>query len=268
LGKLAVQRNTNINAVAVAVNAIQHFERLIEYKHKDYITRPSPVGGDEIEIKDGKIIYYEGIYFGITRGLPRHEENKYYSVLPFRYLQTLCGCLFDPKWKTGFTEDREYEQYPDKFTAHIEVEDCGLVTVKAGTFENCLKLTVTSEKDGELEKNRRYYWWSYACCGKKTFYFAPNVGVVRHECDWGNGDLVSICELSEYTSTATAGEYMPVYIGCSWVYDETTIEDAYILRKVYRVTHGMNNKFFLTSDHDFTYCGTEIEYNAMRSNDK
>lgn len=173
-------------------------------------------------------------------------------------------------WKPGFAEDREYQlPYSDeKLTAHIVVENGELVTVTAGTFENCLKVTVTSEKDGESEKNRRYYWWSYDCCGKKTFYFAPNVGVVRHECDWGNGDLVSVCELSEYTSTATAGEYMPVYISCSWVYDETTIEDAYILRKTYRVTHGMNQKFFLASDHDFTYCGTEDEYNAMISGDK
>jgi len=83
--------------------------------------------------------------------------------------------------------------------------------------------------------------------------------IVKHDCIWGEV-LSSACELTEYKSMATSGEYMPIYIGNNWIYDEMTIEAEYNARVKYDIVSGENNDFLMIDEQDFVYLGTEEEY--------
>ena len=102
---------------------------------------------------------------------------------PFRFLQTCAGALWDERWVPGFTEERIID-YSDKAVMRISVAEGGTVVTPSGTYENCLHLIVEGEVDG-VAHEYTYYFYSHTHCGRKDFWFAPGVGVVRFVCDWG-----------------------------------------------------------------------------------
>jgi len=261
--KIAAQKNSSVKANRMAVAGLQYLERFKSYQEKGFRFLPSSINGSDIGKSDGKVLYVEaGSYsFGPYRWGSRHEENKIFGMKPFRYLQMLAGCIFSDKWVKGYRESRPLDG--EDVTVHIRVEDGGTVKVKAGAFENCLKVTLEAEHE---TKDPFYYWhnFSYVHCGKKTYYFAPNVGLVKHDCEWGSS-LRSVCELSEYTSVATNGEYLPIYPGCRWIYDEMTLEDGYRARRKYEIVHGAGNSYFMIDEQEFLYLGTEEEYERMKA---
>jgi RNA polymerase sigma factor (sigma-70 family) len=117
----------------------------------------------------------------------------------------------------------------------------------------------------ESESDPRYYLHTpkYSHCGTKVYYYAPNVGIVKYECIWGSA-LYACMELSEYRSYATEGEYMPVYIGNQWIYDEVTIECEFIERMEYNIVSGMEDEFFMVCAGEMLFKGTEEEFVAFK----
>ncbi len=72
----------------------------------------------------------------------------------------------------------EYTKWDRTVKTQITCEDGGTVTTKAGTFENCLKLCL--DIGGMTEG------WSYRG-GKKVYYFANGIGIVRTENEYRGG---------------------------------------------------------------------------------
>jgi RNA polymerase sigma-70 factor (ECF subfamily) len=260
--KIAAQKNSGVKANSMAIAGLDYLERFKNYQEKKYRFLPSGINGSDLVKSNGKIIYSEGgsYSFGPYRWGSRHEENKIFGMKPFRFLQILTGCIFSDKWVIGYKENKNLDE--NTIAVNISIDDGGIINVKAGRFENCLKLTIEAELEND---DKSYYWqnYSFVHCGKKIFYFAPNVGLVKHICEWG-GSLSSICELSEYSSVATNGEYMPIYVGCRWIYDEMTLENGYRARRKFDITYGTRENFFMIDEQEFLYLGTEEEYEDMK----
>lgn len=79
-------------------------------------------------------------------------------------------------------------------TTSIKCEDGGTVTTEAGTFENCIKVTIDISGSGYLR-------------GKKEYFFAKGIGIVRciHHTD------PAVYELTSYEGVGEG--YMPLEDG-------------------------------------------------------
>jgi len=256
--KFALRKNSSAKASIFALNALEHLEKFREYKAKNYRTLPSRTNGSIINKTEEKIDYKEWSGYDVAphRMGSRHEENKIFGMKPFRYLQELAGTLYSDKWIAGYAEQIKHTDGD----ISLKVEDGGTVTVKAGTFENCIKVTFDLAPPNGVDYFKDF---KYTHCGTKTYYYAPNVGIVKHDCIWGES-LFSVCELTDYKSIATDGEYMPVYIGNRWIYDEKTIEAGYKAQIKYDIVSGIENEFFVIFEQMFLYLGTEEEYEEFK----
>ena len=259
--KFALRKNSSVRASLFAVEALDYMEKYREYKKKNYRFLPSSTNASLLIKSGDTILYKESGVYGVAphKMGSRHQENKIFGVKPFRYLHVLAGTLYSKKWVAGYTEQKKH----DDGVISIKVEDGGTVTVKAGIFENCLKVTFSLEKEDNNEKNYYFQNFNHTHCGTKIYYYAPNVGIVKHDCIWGES-LASVCELTEYQSVATDGEYMPIYIGSRWIYDEMTLESGYKARRKYDIISGMENEFFMIDEQEFMYLGTEDEYEEFK----
>jgi len=238
------------------------------YREKLWHLLPGSISGSSVvkDRKNNKITYIQSDFKWMgpyTTWGPCFDETKCMGIKPFQYLQQLAGTLFDERWVAGYSERKKFgEGYTD---LSVKVEDSGTIKTKAGTFENCLKVTFDLDYISEKAAYKHYYlsYNRYHHCGTKIYYFAPNVGVVRYDSIWGESQT-AVCELSEYNSVATTGEYMPVYIGSKWIYDETTLEPDYIARRKYDIVSGMEDKFFMIDEQEMLYKGTDEEYEEFK----
>ena len=80
----------------------------------------------------------------------------------------------------------------------INCADGGSIATKAGTFDRCLVLTldISGLKDGLSYRG-----------GRKKYYFAEGVGIVRTENEYCDGLKTAVYELTAYQGTGEG--YMP-----------------------------------------------------------
>ena len=260
-----IMENQNEECTAYALGALDYLEEKIPYDAQGWRFCPSSVNGSYVNVKDGKITYTESSLPSLDTGVwgTRGEENGIFGVKPFRFLQTCASALWDERWVPGFTEERIID-YSDKAVMHISVEEGGTVVIPSRTYENCLHLIVEGEVDG-VAHDYTYYFYSHTHCGRKDFWFAPGVGVVRFVCDWG-GFVKTDCVLSSYKTVARDGEYMPVYPGNRWQYDELGLTgEGYIARRDYKVASGMHGRYMLVDNQMFTFKGDTEAYDAFKA---
>lgn len=264
----AMQLATRERDAILAEAAWQHLEKRAGYVRAGYRLLPSSVHLDEIFYKDGKPVHGEVFYLSPYYILGRRAiDNKIFGMKTFRWLMELCGTLFDPRWAEAAANEKEFtETRTDRRGEEIRItaHRGGTVATRAGVFRNCLVLTILKgNQDGKWE----YYWqpkYQNVGRGKKTYYFAPDVGIVKLECSWGE-TLSSVCELSEYRSVSTSGEYMPLYYGMEWHYDEVTLREKYQARVNIRIAGGTPEHLYAVYEQDFCYLASEEEYEAARN---
>ena len=263
--KLAVQKNTSVRASLYAANVIEFMERCYDYYKKGWVFLPSTTRGSLIirNKAEDKIIYKESEVYHLGPYViwgPWYGARRCINLHPFRFLNTLAGTLYSSKWVAGYSEKIKNEDGE----ISLKVEDGGTVTTKAGTFENCIKVTFDLEWEGGAN-DEKYYLHNlrYSHCGTKIYWYAPNVGLVRHDCIWGKALSGSI-ELTEYKSCATNGEYMPIYVGNKWIYDEMTIGEQFRARRKYNIVSGMEDEFFMHDEQEMVFFGTDSEYEEFQ----
>lgn len=138
--------------------------------------------------------------------------NDIYSIL----FETT-GAVWSDDWKPGYSEEKSLKCYGDNIKSNIVCEEAGEVTCPAGSYKDCIKLTVDCSgfDDG----------WAYRG-GKKVYYFAPGVGLVRIEIF---GDFDTSPAVYELTVCKGGGEgYMPFEDGMVRRYDAIDLTDGYI----------------------------------------
>ena len=263
--KLAVQKNSSVRASLYAAAGVEYLERFKEYYEKSWHMLPCCLDSrilirdrqeGKIKCRDNTNRYYIapsqdwGSWF---------DDRKCLARNPFRYLQELFGMIYSDKWVAGYTEQIKHEDGE----IYLKAEDGGTITTKTGTFGNCIKVTVELEKADETDENYYVGTPRYSHCGTKIYYYAPNVGIVKYECIWGKA-LYASMELTEYRSYATNGEYMPVYIGNKWIYDEVTLPPEFMEKTKFEIVSGMEDEFFMVCEGDVLFMGTDEEYEEFR----
>ncbi|MBO5212349.1 MAG: RNA polymerase sigma factor [Clostridia bacterium] len=259
----AISANTSLNASLAALHGIKYLRRLQNRLDKKYRLCPAAYNTSYLTKSDNKITYDEKIYtFGPYRWGSRFEENRIFGVKPLRYLDRITNCIWNDKWVDGYSEtlkNQDGEEYS------ISVEKCEAIKTNAGTFEDCIKVTLVMEEPGQ---NGNYYFndYMYVHCGKKVYYFAKGVGIVKFDFTWGDA-LSSSSELSSYTNLVGSDSYMPLDLGCEWEYDEMNLtNEGYIAKRTIQILSGINGRFFANDMQEFIYLGTDEEYESFKRN--
>ncbi len=262
--KNIVLLNRNRESVDMALSLIDVMEERVAYAEKQWRYCPSSANISKISMKNGMINYHEATEVSSDIGVwgTRHEENRIFGVKPFRYLQQLCGTLWNEKWVDGYTEKKAHPWKDAEI--EIKVSDGGRVETPCGVFENTVHLTVNAEtKEGNVN-DYSHYFYKNTDCGVKEFWFAEGVGVVRFKCTWGK-HLESDCYLTSYRTVANENEMMPIHIGNTWRYEEKYLTDEnYIARRDYKVISGNNDRYLLADSQVFTWRGSVDEYEAWK----
>lgn len=138
-------------------------------------------------------------------------------------LEDAAQCIWNDAWEIGYTGDTEFHKYGEcGVRTRICCDEGGTVITKAGTFADCMKITldITGMKDG----------WAYRG-GKKTYWFAPGIGVVRTENEYCDGARTAVYELTAYEGTGKG--YMPMADGMMRRYDALNLTDGFVGAAVY-----------------------------------
>ncbi len=132
-------------------------------------------------------------------------------------LQDAANCIWSDEWCIGASPIVEYTQWSRDIRTQISCEDGGRVTTKAGTFENCFKLCLDIEgmTDGLSYRG-----------GKKVYYFAPGIGIVRTENEYCGGSRTAVYELTSYEGIGEG--YMPIADGLVRRYDALDLTDGFV----------------------------------------
>ena len=151
-----------------------------------------------------------------TGGMGTAETPVLYNDI-LDILQDATNCLWSDEWRVGASPIVEYTKWDRTVKTQITCEDGGTVTTKAGMFENCFKLCLDIiGMDGG---------WSYRG-GKKVYYFAEGVGIVRTENEYCGGAKTAVYELTSYEGTGEG--FMPIADGFSRRYDAIGLTDGFV----------------------------------------
>ncbi len=262
-----IRSNHTSENVAYAMGMRTHLREIIPYKKAGWRFCPGSINGSCISKVDGRLLYSESDYASIDTGAwgTRGEENRIFGVKPFRFLSMIFSTLWDDRWIPGYAVEKPYSDYLcEPFIRKVRVEAVPEITVAAGTFRDCRRLIVDLDSTAGVKNDYTYYFYGHTQCGHKEWVFAPGVGVVQFLCDWG-GVEHSVCELRAYDTVAEPGEYMPVYIGNHWIYDERLLTaENYIASREYHVMTSMHDRYFLMDNQLFTFKGDLAAYDAFK----
>jgi RNA polymerase sigma-70 factor (ECF subfamily) len=126
-------------------------------------------------------------------------------------------CLWSDEWRIGASPVVEYVGWDNTIRTQIHCEDGGTITTKAGTFENCFKLCLDINGMGEGVDYRG---------GKKVYYFADGIGIVRTENEYSGGARTAVYELTAYEGVGEG--FMPVADGLMRRYDAQNLTDGFV----------------------------------------
>jgi len=263
--KKAVRLNVHEESVRIALYGIEALSRFLEYQKKGYRFCPSSVNAlTFIRDADGvRLSFSPDVYFGLSRyGERGRYEDRIFGIKTFRYLNQFMGRIWDRKWVPGYREEKTtYDGLPLVFT----VEEGGTVTVPAGTFEHCRKITILVKKPED--KSDHWYFednYSHVDAGRKEYWFAPGVGLVKSVSTWGE-ECEAGCVLVSYSvPAAQEDDFYPVEIGNAWEYEEPHLAaEGYRAKRIDRIASGMNGRYLVTDSQEFVCFRTEEEYREL-----
>lgn len=162
------------------------------------------------------------------------EEPLFYNNV-YKILQFNLNCIMSDEWKAGktFTEESIFwGELPIKAQASIEA--AGEITTAAGTFGNCIKLSIDTSG---FDEGITYIG------GKKEYYFAEGVGIVRTVNHYCNDTAEAVYELTSYEGTGKG--YMPIEDGMMRHYDALDMSDGYTASAEYTYAANGDGDIFI-----------------------
>ena len=108
-------------------------------------------------------------------------------------------------------------------TTTLSVKDAGTVTTSAGTFENCILL--------DFHVKGRTGGWKYRG-GKKEYYLAPGIGIVKAVNYYKERTRTSIYELTAYEGVGEG--YFPLDAGSYRKYENLHLDKGFVAYSEYR----------------------------------
>ncbi len=151
-----------------------------------------------------------------TGSMGAAEDPILYNDI-YGILRDAANCLWSDEWRIGASPIVEYDRYGSAIKTQITCEDGGTVTTKAGTFENCFKLCLDISGMGDGLTYRG---------GKKAYYFADGIGIVRTENEFCGGAKTAVYELTSYEGVGEG--FMPIADGLVRRYDALDLTDGFV----------------------------------------
>ena len=123
-----------------------------------------------------------------------------------------------------------------KFTITFE-GNSEAVTVPAGKFRGCLKITMgTSEEPEDSNKN---------LCGKRELIYAPGIGLVKSSFV-RRDSAVAIAQLTSYQISGDSKSYFPLEIGNKWIYEWSDEDGKFSPTDMYEVTRMDGQNYYVS----------------------
>lgn len=160
--------------------------------------------------------------------------NHIYGIL-----QDAGKYLWSDEWKVGADSMIEYElndETPVK--VKISCTDGGVVTTKAGTFENCMKISFDISGMGDGYKYR-------GGGGYKEYYFAEGIGIVKAENELTNLKK-AVYELTYYEGKSEG--YLPISDGLVRKYEAVGLTDGFYASSEYTYVADENGDIVIFAD--------------------
>ena len=181
----------------------------------------------DITVEDNKILCseYDGTYSFEWKKI-NHGDERCYSLLGsdiLEFLDGAAGCLWSDDWKPGFDMNIKCDSWLEPAT-QVTVTEAGTIETPAGKFEGCLKAALDIVP-ARAESNYDH------CFGKKDYYFAPKVGIVKLVNHFKDGKLPVVYELTAYEGTGDG--YMPVEPGLFRCYESLGLTSGYVSKSEY-----------------------------------
>ncbi|MGN1095800.1 MAG: RNA polymerase sigma factor [Eubacteriales bacterium] len=132
------------------------------------------------------------------------------------------GYIYNSEWQPGYSEKIKHNEYRYNIETELSCIDAGKITVVAGDFDGCMcvMLDVKGFSGGLGYRN-----------GKKEYYFAPGIGIIRAVSYYKNGTLKAVYELSSYKGEGEG--YMPLSCGMFRRYEATGLTEGHIASSEY-----------------------------------
>lgn len=171
------------------------------------------------------------------------DESEYRYPLLFNHiygiLHDATGCIWCDKWKDGYKAEFT-TTYDDTVihTTRLSCENAGTVETKAGSFENCLKIALDIDKYGEFIEYRS---------GKKEYYFATGIGIVKIVHHYMEDMLTCVYELSFYEGRGEG--YMPVADGLVRKYEAVGLTDGFVAGAEYTYAADKDGQIYIFEDN-------------------
>lgn len=197
----------------------------------------------------GKEINISGNTFKYTfewKDMNKHDDEGYKLLYNFIYdiLDDAVGCVWSDDWKPGYHTEKDKFNY-DNTVLHTTF-DCledETVETKVGVFENCrhIMFDLKGLKGGAAYRG-----------GKKEYWFAQGVGIVKIRAFYKNDTLSTVWDLTEYRGTGKG--YFPVVDGLFRRYEPIDLKGGW---------HASTEYTFDTDEN-----GTLIFRNALGTQDR
>jgi len=176
----------------------------------------------DVTIADGKttISEYDGTYAFEWKGINESIEVCY-SLLGnyvIDFLMENTGCIWCEEWKPGITMTMNGNDYW-QITTQVAVSQADIVETPAGKFENCILITLDAA-GANISGFVKYL------VGKKDYYFAPGIGIVKCIFHFKEGKLPAVYELTAYNGIGEG--YMPITPGLFRRYESIGLTGGYI----------------------------------------
>jgi hypothetical protein len=175
---------------------------------------------NNIILSDGKImINNDSTYSFEWKDMKETGDSGYPMLFNDIYdiLMDTTGCIWSDEWVSGAVLTKHVDSYLNAET-EIHVTEAGKIATVAGKFENCVLISLNIISDVGPGLHYRL--------GRKEYYFAPRIGIVRTVSHYKNDTLEAIYELTSYTGTGKG--YMPVNDGMVRHYDAIGLTDGFV----------------------------------------
>ena len=137
-------------------------------------------------------------------------NNDIYGIL------TDClGTLWSDEWAFNADMSCQHYVYDMTYSSRFRLSHAGTVSVRAGTFDDCVLL--------DIDTDNLPAGWSYRG-GRHSYVYAPGVGIIRVE--FGEGDSHGVYELTSYDGVGEG--CMPLRSGMKRRYELTGARDGLI----------------------------------------
>lgn len=155
-------------------------------------------------------------------------DNFIYDIL-----HENAGTLWNDAWTDGYTEIVRRSEWGNVLTTEITCAACGTVTVPAGRFDDCLKVTLHTSGHGSGVEYRN---------GEQVFIFAPGVGLVSFEAEIPDTSRKAVYLLTKYEGTGDG--YFPLGEGFVRRYEAQDLTDGYVGWTEYTTVKAARNDLF------------------------